>query len=106
MPLPTRYTNNVNINMAETFTYLVHGTSYLVDFPVYAVCRSVTYECEGHETRLSDCMSPLSSTIAPCYYALVKCFSTTDKRFGGSTTLLAVLLIGSGGAAHPPMFYG
>ena len=37
---------------------------------------SVTYECEGHETRLSDCMSPLSSTIAPCYYALVKC--TTD----------------------------
>ena len=34
---------------------------------------NVTYECEGHETRLSDCMSPLSST---CYYALVKC--TTD----------------------------
>ena len=47
---------------------------------------SVTYECEGHETRLSDCMSPPSSTIAPCYYALVKCFSTTDKRSGGSTT--------------------
>ena len=68
---------------------------------------SVTYECEGHETRLSDCMSPLSSTIAPCYYALVKCFSTTDKKSGGSTTsglsagivvgvvvsLLAVLLV-------------
>ena len=79
---------------------------------------SVTYECEGHETRLSDCMSPLSSTRAPCYYALVKCFSitdkksgesnkTTDKRSGGSTTsgssagivagvvvpLLAVLLV-------------
>ena len=63
---------------------------------------SVTYECEGHETRLSDCMT---STIAPCYYALVKC--TTDKRSGGSTTsgssvsivagvvvsLLAVLLV-------------
>ena len=56
---------------------------------------SVTYECEGHETRLSDCMSPLSSTIAPCYYALVKCFSeksgestkTTDKRSGESTTI-------------------
>ena len=41
---------------------------------------SVTYECEGHETRLSDCMSTLNSTIGPCYYALVKCFSTTDKR--------------------------
>ena len=68
---------------------------------------SVTYECEGHETRLSDCMNPLSSTIAPCYYALVKCFSTTDKGSGGSTTsgssagivagvvvsLLAVLLV-------------
>ena len=68
---------------------------------------SVTYECEGHEIRLSDCMSPLSSTIAPCYYALVKCFSTTDKKPGGSTTsgssagivsgvvvsLLAVLLV-------------
>ena len=47
---------------------------------------SVTYECEGHETRLSDCMSPLSSTIAPCYYALVKCFSATDKGSGESTT--------------------
>ena len=47
---------------------------------------SVTYECEGHETRLSDCMSPLSSTIAPCYYALVKCFSTTDKGSEESTT--------------------
>ena len=42
---------------------------------------SVTYECVGHETRLSDCMT---STIAPCYYALVKC--TTDKRSGESTT--------------------
>ena len=54
----------------------------MVDSPMYAVINtsmgsgSVTYECEGHETRLSDCMSPLSSTIAPCYYALVKC--TTD----------------------------
>ena len=46
---------------------------------------SVTYECEGHKTRLSDCMSPLSSTIAPCYYALVKCFSTTNKKSGEST---------------------
>ena len=85
----------------------------MVDPPMYAVINnsmgsgSVTYECEGHETRLSDCMSPLSSTIAPCYYALVKCFSATDKRSGGSTTsgssagivtgvvvsLLAVLLV-------------
>ena len=47
---------------------------------------SVTYECEGHETRLSDCTSPLSSTKAPCYYALVKCFSATDKGSGESTT--------------------
>ena len=79
-----------------------------VDSPMYAVINnsvgsgSVTYECEGHETRLSDCMT---STIAPCYYVLVKCFS--DKRSGGSTTsglspgivagvvvsLLAVLLV-------------
>ena len=55
---------------------------------------SVTYECEGHETRLSDCMSPLSSTIAPCYYALVKCFSIyTDKRSGESTTSGASLVL-------------
>ena len=85
----------------------------MVDAPMYTVINnsmgsgSVTYECEGHETRLSDCMSPLSSTIAPCYYALVKCFSITDKRSGESTTsgssagivagvvvsLLAVLLV-------------
>ena len=62
----------------------------MVNSPMYAVINNsmgsgnVTYECEGHETRLSDCMSPLSSTKAPCYYALVKC--TTDKRSGGSTT--------------------
>ena len=70
---------------------------------------SVTYECEGNETRLSDCMShnALSSTMAPCYYALVNCFSTIDKKSEGSTTsrssagivtgvvvsLLAVLLV-------------
>ena len=47
---------------------------------------SVTYECEGHERRLSDCMSPLSSTIAPCYYVLVKCLSTTDNGPGENTT--------------------
>ena len=62
----------------------------MVDSPMYAVINnsmgsgSVIYECEGHETRLSDCMSPLSSTIAPCYYALVKCFSTTDTKSGGN----------------------
>ena len=84
--------------------------SLITDSPMYAVINnsmgsgSVTYECEGHETRLSDCMGPLSS---PCYYALVKCSSTTDKKSGGSTTsglstgivagvlvsLLAVLLV-------------
>ena len=52
---------------------------------------SVTYECEGHETRLSDCMSPLPSTIAPCYYALVKC--TTDKKSGGSTTTAGIVAV-------------
>ena len=51
---------------------------------------SVTYECEGHETRLSDCMTPLSS---PCYYALVKCSSTTDKKSGGSTGIVAGVLV-------------
>ena len=62
----------------------------MADSPMYAVINnsmgsgSVTYECEGYETRQVDCMSPLSSTIAPCYYALVKCFSTTDKTFGES----------------------
>ena len=85
--------NDVNIDIAETSTYIV--VSLITDgvgSPMYAVINnsmgngSVTYECEGHETRLSDCMSPLSSTIAPCYYALVKCFSTTDERFGGSAT--------------------
>ena len=86
-----QFISDVNMNMAETFTYIV--VSLIIDVvysPVYAVISnfmgsgSVTYECEGHETRLSDCMSPLSSTIAPCYYALVKCFSTTDKKSGGS----------------------
>ena len=59
----------------------------MVNSPMYAMINNsmgsgnVTYECEGHETRLSDCMT---STIAPCYYALVKC--TTDKRSEGNTT--------------------
>ena len=92
-----QFISDVNMNMAETFTYIV--VSLIVDVvysPMYAVISnsmgsgSVAYECEGHETRLSDCMSPLSSTIAPCYYALVKCFSTTDKKSGGSN--------GSGGS--------
>ena len=34
---------------------------------------SVTYECVGHETRLSDCMISTDSQEIPCYYALVKC---------------------------------
>ena len=74
------------------FTYIVISLTDMVDSSMYAVINnsmgsgSVTYECEGHETRLSDCMSPLSSSRAPCYYALVKCFSTTDKKSGGSTT--------------------
>ena len=39
---------------------------------------SVTYECEGNETRLSDCMNPLSSTPTPCHYALVNCAPKTQ----------------------------
>ena len=62
---------------------------------------SVTYECGGHETRLSDCMSPPSSKIAPCYYALVKCFSKksggstkiTDKASGESATIVAGVVV-------------
>ena len=34
---------------------------------------SVTYECVGHETRLSDCMISTGSQETTCYYALVKC---------------------------------
>ena len=38
---------------------------------------SVTYECEGHETRLSDCMSSTDSQETTCYYALVNCVPKT-----------------------------
>ena len=76
---------------------MISLTADLVDSPMYAVINnsmgsgSVTYECEGNETRLSDCVSPLSSTIAPCYYALVKC--TTDKKSGGSTTTAGIVAV-------------
>ena len=56
---------------------------------------SVTYECEGHETRLSDCMSPLSSTIAPCYYVLVKCFSGGSTTSGSSAGIVAGVVVSS-----------
>ena len=34
---------------------------------------SVAYECEGNETRLSDCMIQLVSPATSCHYALVNC---------------------------------
>ena len=39
---------------------------------------SVTYECEGNETRLSDCMISLASQEPPCHYALVNCAPKTQ----------------------------
>ena len=39
---------------------------------------SVAYECEGNETGLSDCMSPLSSPNTHCHYALVNCVPKTQ----------------------------
>ena len=49
----------------------------MVDSPMYGVINnsmgsgSVTYECEGNETRLSDCMT--STYSLTCHYALVNC---------------------------------
>ena len=39
---------------------------------------SVTYECEGHETRLSDCTASTASPPTPCHYALVNCAPKTQ----------------------------
>ena len=90
--LSTSYNNTTTLHVYTITKPSLHYnipslTTDMVDSPMYAVINNsmgsgnVTYECEGHETRLSDCMT---STIAPCYYALVKC--TTDKKSGGSTT--------------------
>ena len=38
---------------------------------------SETYECEGNETRLSDCMISTASPETPCHYALVNCVLKT-----------------------------
>ena len=38
---------------------------------------SVTYECEGNETRLSDCM-PSTDSTETCHYALVNCVPKTQ----------------------------
>ena len=80
--LLTSYTNNNTTKISITCVH-INSTTFnisslitdMVDSPMYTVINnsmgsgSVTYNCEGHETRLSDCMT---STIAPCYYALVK----------------------------------
>ena len=39
---------------------------------------SMAYECEGHETRLLDCMIPLASPATSCHYALVNCAPKTQ----------------------------
>ena len=39
---------------------------------------SVTYECEGHETRLSDCTASTASPPTPCHYTLVNCVPKTQ----------------------------
>ena len=39
---------------------------------------SVTYECEGNETRLSDCIISLTSPETSCHYALVNCAPKTQ----------------------------
>ena len=55
----------------------------MVDSPMYAVINnfigsgSVTYECEGHERRLSDCMISTDSRKT-CHYALVNCVPKTQ----------------------------
>ena len=55
----------------------------MVGSPMYEVINnfmgsgSVTYECEGHETRLLDCMIP-ASPESPCRYALVNCVPKTQ----------------------------
>ena len=56
----------------------------MVDSPMYGVIKnsmgsgSVTYECEGHETRLSDCTASTASSSTPCHYALVNCAPKTQ----------------------------
>ena len=102
------YCKQAPLTVVSTHLFsLYNQISDMVDSPMYAVINnsigsgSVAYECEGHETRLSDCMSPLSSTVAPCYYALVKCFSRGSTTSGSSAgivagvvaSLLAVLLV-------------
>ena len=56
----------------------------MVDFPMYGVINnfvgsgSVTYECEGHETRLVDCWKGQGPPNTPCHYALVNCAPKTQ----------------------------
>ena len=40
--------------------------------------NGVVYECEGNETRLSDCMILPASPNTPCHYALVNCAPKTQ----------------------------
>ena len=56
----------------------------MVDSPLYGVINSfigngsVSYECEGHETRLVDCGRRLRLPNTPCHYALVNCVPKTQ----------------------------
>ena len=56
----------------------------MIDSPTYGVINtligigSVTYECEGHETRLVDCRRWLAPPNTPCHYALVNCAPKTQ----------------------------
>ena len=56
----------------------------MVDFPMYGVINnfvgsgSVTYECEGHETRLLNCRKVQGTPNTPCHYALVNCAPKTQ----------------------------
>ena len=58
-------------------------TTDMVDSPMYEVINnsmgsgSVTYECEGHERRLSECMISTYSQET-CHYALVNCAPKTQ----------------------------
>ena len=46
---------------------------------------NVTYECEGHERRLVDCMISTHSPETPCHYALVNCVLKTQVSVAQTT---------------------
>ena len=89
-PQDYSYTNNNTTTISITCVHIFTeppNMSFLitdmVDSPMYAVINnsmgsgSVTYECEGYETRLSDCMISTYSQET-CHYALVNCVPETQ----------------------------